>query len=505
MGTQSSGSNEERKRVEAELEESRRSLSTLMGNLPGMAYRCRKDENWTMEFVSEGCLNLTGYQPSELIGNQKSSFERLIYADDQKRVRETVDIALQNKRSFQMTYRITTADGEEKWVWEQGCGVFSQEGDFLGLEGFITDITERRETEARMRAILDTTVDGMITIDEQGIVESFNPAAEEIFGYRPEEVIGQNVRLLMPEPYHSEHDGYIANYSRTGQAKIIGLGREVTGRRKDGTTFPLDLAVSEFHLGEHRRFAGIVRDITDRKRLEEQLIQSSKLAALGELVGGIAHEVNNPTGIIVMRIASLMEDARALGLPEDLIDDIEVIQRQSDKIAQITSGLLAFSRQTPFSDQLSDINRTVQNAVGLVENVLRSKGVVYHSELAEDLPLVHLDTTRIEQVLLNLFNNAMDAMPEGGELHVETALEQDEKHWVVVSVKDTGEGIREEDVGRLFDPFFTTKEVGKGTGLGLSISYGIVEEHGGRIEVQSKWGDGAEFQIYLPVDGKDQV
>ncbi len=257
--------------------------------------------------------------------------------------------------------------------------------------------------------------------------------------------------------------------------------------------------------GETVRIEGFITDISERKRLEEQLNQSSKLAALGELVGGIAHEVNNPTGIIVMRSAGLMREADAQGLSEDIIDDIEVIQRQSDKIAQITSGLLAFSRQTPFSPLEVDVNKMVANAAALVENVLRSKNITYLPELVDGLPLVTADTTRIEQVLVNLFNNSMDAMPDGGELCVSTRLDEgtQNRHYVRISVKDTGEGISEEHLARLFDPFFTTKEVGKGTGLGLAVSYGIVQEHGGRFEVESKLGEGAVFHIVLPFVGSD--
>lgn len=361
-------------------------------------------------------------------------------------------------------------------------------------------VTEHRHTEARIRAILDTTVDGVVTIDDKGVIESFNPAAEKIFGYASEEAVGQNVRVLMPEPYRGEHDGYIANYLRSGQAKIIGIGREVVGLHKSGRTFRMDLAVSEFHLGERRMFTGLVRDITERKRLEEQLLQSSKLASLGELVGGIAHEVNNPTGIIVMRSAGLMQEAEALGLPEDVIDDIAVIRRQSDKLAQITSGLLAFSRRTPFAPQPTDVNRMVTSAMGLVENVLQSRNITYRPDFGDHLPPVLLDGARIEQVLLNLVNNAMDAMPGGGGLRVRTASEKDGA-WVRISVEDTGEGIAEEHMDRLFDPFFTTKDVDKGTGLGLSISYGIVKEHKGRLEAESAPGEGAVFHIVLPVAG----
>lgn len=256
------------------------------------------------------------------------------------------------------------------------------------------------------------------------------------------------------------------------------------------------------------------------KRSQAQLLQAAKLASIGELVGGIAHEINNPTGVIVMRAATLMEDAKALGLSEDLLSDIEAIQRQSSRLATITSGLLQFSRQSPFAPAPVDLNRVVERPISFVEPTLRNRGIACRLDLDESLPLVSADATRIEQVLLNLYTNAIDAMPRGGELTVRTrhvprvgageggrsaeaskmiSLGEDGRgEWVMISVRDTGEGIQSENLTRIFDPFFTTKEVGKGTGLGLAISYGIIQEHGGRIEVESRWGHGAEFRIYLP-------
>ena len=357
------------------------------------------------------------------------------------------------------------------------------------------------EVASHYKAIMETTVDAIITIDSQGIVQTFNSAAENIFGYHTEEVIGNNIKMLMPEPYRCEHDGYIDRYLKTGVPKIIGKGRQVTGLRKDGTEFPMDLAVSEVLLKDKQVFTGIIRDITERKHLEEQLVQSTKLVAVGKLVSGIAHEVNNPVSIIKMHIASLMQNTESRKLPEDLIEDLRVIQRQNNKISQIMTGLLAFSRQGSFSPEWADVNQTVHVAVELVENMLQNQDIVYQTKLADSLPRVFLDPIRIEQVLVNLFNNAIDTMSSGDVLTVSTALETDQtdQNWVVIRVRDTGEGIDEEHIDQLFDPFFTTKEVGEGTGLGLSVSYGLIQEHGGRIEVRSQKGKGTEFQIYLPV------
>ncbi len=362
-------------------------------------------------------------------------------------------------------------------------------------------LTALEETASHYKAILETTVDAIITIDSQGIVQTFNSAAEKIFGYRAEEVIGNNVNMLMPEPYQSEHDGYIGRYLKTGIPKIIGTGRQVNGLRKDGTEFPMDLAVSEVPLKDKRLFAGIVRDMTERILLEEQLVQSAKLAAVGRLISGIAHEVNNPVSIIKLHIASVMQNIESQKLPEDLIETLKVIQRQNDKIGQIIAGLQAFSRQGYFSPDWINVNQTVHTALRLVENTLQNQDIVYQAELEDSLPKVFLDPIRIEQVLLNLFNNAIEAMPGGGILTISTTLKTDQtdEDWVVIRVRDTGTGIEEEHLTQLFDPFFTTKEVGKGTGLGLSVSYGLIQEHGGRIKVSSQPGKGSEFQIYLPV------
>ena len=359
-----------------------------------------------------------------------------------------------------------------------------------------------KETASQYKAILETTVDAIITIDSHGMVQSFNAAAERVFGYRAEEVIGNNVTMLMPEPHCSQHDGYIVRYLETGAPRIIGYGRKVNGLRKDGTEFPMDLAVGNVVLKDKRLFTGIVRDMTEQLLLEQQLIQASKEATLGHLVSGIAHEVNNPVSIIGVHLTNMMREVKNQPVSAAMIEAIATIQRQNNKIAHIISELLSFSRQSPFKPRLVDINETVRRAARLVKNALKDRAIVYRAKLKAGLPKLWVDPIGIEQVLINLFDNAIDAMPKGGILTVSTAHEPDasDRAWVVIRVEDTGEGIPEADLAHVFDPFFTTKDVGKGTGLGLAVSYGLIQKHEGRLEVSSQPGKGSAFRICLPID-----
>jgi two-component system NtrC family sensor kinase len=237
-------------------------------------------------------------------------------------------------------------------------------------------------------------------------------------------------------------------------------------------------------------------------RSQQQLLQAAKLASVGELAGGVAHEINNPAGIILMRASRLAQEAAGEGRlsPEDR-EDLAVIQRQVEKISRIVAALLAFSRQSMSELRPVDLNGVVRRTASLLEDLIRNRGISLRLELAPSLPPVRADSSRIEQVLLNLTNNALDAMPHGGELSFRTAVAAPgaDGERVTVAVADTGCGIPAENLPRIFDPFFTTKDVGQGTGLGLSISYGIVEEHGGTFAVESLPGSGSCFRFALPV------
>lgn len=232
---------------------------------------------------------------------------------------------------------------------------------------------------------------------------------------------------------------------------------------------------------------------------QAQLLQSSKLASIGRLAGGVAHEINTPIGIIMMRGQDLVEEAKRLRLPEDMVEDLDVIHRQADKVAQIVRELLTFSRESPFHPEPMDVNDTVDRTIRLMDHTLSRRGIQLRTALAHDVPPTVGDATRMEQVLVNLINNAVDAMPGGGTVWIRTEHRvENGRIWAAIRVRDSGIGIPAEYLDRVFDPFFSTKEVGRGTGLGLAVSYGIVEQHGGRIFIQSAEGQGTEVLVLLP-------
>ena len=385
---------------------------------------------------------------------------------------------------------------------------------------------DARASEARFGAILEAALDGIISIDARGLIQTVNAAAERSFGYRASELLGQNVKILMPAPYHDEHDGYIGHYIATGEKKIIGIGREVVGARKDGTTFPMDLSVAEAWVGSERIFVGVIRDVTERKRAEheihaskaelesavaelqtksdevraatQQLWQAAKLASVGELAASIAHELNNPLGTVSLRIESILrrtdqDDPRRKGL--------EIIEQEIIRMGDLVSNLLQFSRRG--KDQVStlDVRQELDKAIELVQHHLRTRQINVVKKLSDDTPAIFADRQKLRQVFLNLLSNASDAMLEGGTLTLRSApaLSSEAKPAVSIEIGDTGAGIPEAYLDKVMEPFFTTKEEGKGTGLGLAICRRIVYEYRGTIHIRSQVGKGTDVRIVWPV------
>lgn len=267
----------EYRQQQASLQEQQQQLEMLLGNLPGVAYRCDYNKARTLRVVSQGCETLTGFSSEQLVGEQ-ARWTELVHKPDRERVWGEVQAALKIGKTYEVQYRIFAKDGTQKWVWERGCGLIDDDGQIRSLEGFVSDATELRESEVALArseaystAIVATAAEGVITLDAKGRLESFNQAAEKMFGYKASEVLGQDVSLLMPERYQSAHIGYIERYTTTGQGSIFGKGREVPARRKDGSMFPIHLAASEILVDGDRCFAGIIRDISEQKAAEESL------------------------------------------------------------------------------------------------------------------------------------------------------------------------------------------------------------------------------------------
>ncbi len=350
---------------------------------------------------------------------------------------------------------------------------------------------ETLETAERLEAILESAVDGILSIDERGTIESVNEAAVSTFGYSREEMIGASVNMLMPSPYAEEHDGYITDYVATGVAKIIGKGREVSGRRKDGSTFPLYLAVSEGRHRDARVFTGIVRDLSDLRVAEERAKAAEQLASLSLLTAGIAHDIGTPMNVI-LGYADMLRDS--------LTDPkakrrAEIISEQVRRVTNLIETLLNIARPHEAVRGPLAIADVIDHALEFFREKLRSRGIEVERSYV-DAPEVLGDKDRLEQTFLNLIVNAADAMPDGGKLSVSVEVGTD--GWVEVGLRDTGEGIDPDSLDRIFEPFHTTKARGEGTGLGLVVCRSIVLAHHGTIGVESEVGKGAHFTLRFP-------
>lgn len=358
--------------------------------------------------------------------------------------------------------------------------------------------------DSLFQALIATAVDGMIVIDAKGVVEVYNPACARLFGYQAEEVIGHNVSMLMPAPDRDRHDDYISAYRATGVARIIGIGREVVGRRKDGSTFPMYLSVGEGRLRDRPIFVGIIHDISNRRAaerrlqdLQAELLHVSRLTAMGQMSSGLAHELNQPLTAIMNYVKAArrtiegIEDQRV----NRALELVDKAAAQTVRAGQIIRRLRDFVEKGETHRKLEDINATVAEAVALG---LAGGGDVERAfDYAPSLPSVMIDRIQIQQVVLNLVRNAIEAMAgqPRRELRVATALAADGT--VEVTVADTGPGLPPEIADRLFQPFVTTKE--NGMGIGLSLCRTIVDAHGGELTATAAATGGAMFRFNLPV------
>jgi len=374
------------------------------------------------------------------------------------------------------------------------------------------DSREWPMVSAELRALLDAAVDAIVMMDDRGRITTFNAAAERLFGYKADEAIGKDVAMLMPEPHRSEHQAYVDRYLRTGEARIIGIGREVLGRRADGETFPISLSVGEARSDAGRRFVGIIRDLSAQRAaelrtraLETRLSQVGRFSLMGEMAAGIAHEINQPLSAIATyaQAAKRILEREQPGM-QTLIDICRKIDEQALRAGRVIENLRKFIRKQDIQTELVDVNRVVADVMNLVEADAHAEGIRVSTRYATDLPTVRSNAVQLQQVLLNLTRNSVDAMRGSPrkERGIAIETERTERGGVRVAVTDHGSGVSRQLGDNIFHPFVTTKR--DGLGVGLAISRTIVQSYGGSLTYRDNPAGGAIFVVDLPAPEEAQ-
>jgi two-component system sensor kinase FixL len=445
-----------------------------------------------------------GYTANEMIGKPVTA----IFPPD--RIKEEAEILDRVGRGERMIHFVTTRQRKDGAVIPVSLTISpirDDQGRIIGISKIARDLSEMQRVhqevqrrEALLRSILDTVPDALIVIDERGRIQSFSAAATRLFGFGLEEVIGQNVSMLMPSPYREEHDTYLTRYLSTGERRIIGIGRIVVGRRKDGSTFPMELAVGEVSGQGAPLFTGFVRDLTERQarerrlnELQAELVHVSRLSELGQMASALAHEVNQP----LTAIANYLNGARRLlasGSQESALQAMQRIAEQTDRARQIVRHLHDLVRKGETQQRRENLLKTIEEAAALAL-VGVGPGLKLEIHVDKHAPEAVIDRIQIQQVLLNLMRNAAEAM--GGssvrELSISTAPAGE---MVEIRIADTGPGLPPTVRDRLFQPFVTTKP--NGMGVGLSVCQTIVEAHGGELRAEDAAGGGTIFRFTVP-------
>ena len=469
--------------------------------------------------VNPAFCRLLGYTPEEL---RRLTIQDITHPEDLAATCQVLQMGRTGAiQVVAIEKRYLRKDGSVAWAHTNATWIQDANGTPLYSVALVQDISERksaeealRESEARKGAILDTALDAILTIDHLGKVLEFNPAAERLFGFLREEVIGKNIldEIVPPEDRRAIGQG-LEDYFRTGVSPLKGRHVEMNALRKNGMRIPVEFAVSRIRIGGVPAFTAYIRDLTDRKKAEEALRQreeqvrhGQKMEAIGTLAGGVAHDFNNLlTGIL--GYAELLKMGSKPG--EKVHQAAEVIEKAATRAASLTQQLLGFARRGKHQNVCVDLHAVIQEVTGLLSATL-DKNINLRLDFTSTSAPVQGDPGQMSQIILNLAVNAADSMAEGGDLVFHTELvelteAQRRRHdgtlpgpYVLLAVSDTGSGIPPDVLPRIFEPFFTTKDQGKGTGMGLAMVYGIVQNHGGFIEVDSALGCGTTFRLYFP-------
>ena len=371
--------------------------------------------------------------------------------------------------------------------------------------GSATVIAVAREREERLRSITQTAPDAIVVIDESGIIDTINPAAERLFGYASDELVGENVKILMPSPYREAHDAHLARYRETGRKRVIGIGRVVVGRRKDGTTFPARLSIGEIELEQGRLFTGFLHDITERQDiqrragiLQQELMHASRLSDMGEMASGIAHELNQPlTAIMNYAKAARRHLERTEPDPAPIADLVDKAGHQAERAAEIIKRLRRFIRKDEIERRPEPVNTAVEEAAALALIGASDRNIELIFSLDDALPPALMDRIEVQQVVLNILRNAIEAFEGTGACKIRVSTRAKGPDRVEVDIRDNGPGLAPHVVDDPFRPFQTTKA--DGMGIGLAISHTIIDAHGGQLWAENPPEGGAAFRFTLPV------
>ena len=501
------------KYAESELRRSAAEKRTLIENVPGAVFRCEVAPPWRMSFISAGVTQLAGYLPDEFMSGRRA-WADIMVPEDIAPIAHTVQEAVAAHKPYDIQYRITHADGSQRWVQERGQAAYSASGEPMWIDGVVIDITARKEAERALReseAWLSESQRasriGSYVFDANSGAWKSSKTLDEIFGIGPDypKDVGGWLALVHPED-RDQMAGYLKD-EVLGQGKPFDREYRIV-RRSDGQTrWVLGRGSLSFDpSGAPVSMMGTIQDVTERRLMEEQLATAQRMEAVGRLAGGIAHDFNNILTVI-NGYADLLLNRLA---PDDPMRvNMAEIRAAGERAAALTRQLLAFSRRQMTSPERLNLNAVIQDAQMFLER-LAGEHVRLVTQLDPSLGDVQADPSHVHQILLNLTTNARDAMPNGGLLTIETANVEVDEHqaaataegragsFVRLSVTDTGTGMDAETQRHLFEPFFTTKPHGRGTGLGLPTVYGIVRQSGGWITFRSAPGEGASFHVYLP-------
>ncbi|SEM58212.1 sensor protein FixL [Bradyrhizobium sp. OK095] len=431
---------------------------------------------------------------------------------DRERVENAIKRVSERGGGFDVSFRVSNASGWRQWIRARAGLIRDEAGTAGHLSGIFLDIDEEKQVEealrtreSHLRSILQTIPDAMIVINGHGIMQFFSTAAERLFGWSEHEAIGQNVRILMPEPDRGRHDGYLARYLTTHDPHIIGIGRIVTGKRRDGTTFPMHLSIGEMQSGGEPYFTGFVRDLTEHQQtqarlqeLQSELVHVSRLSAMGEMASALAHELNQP----LAAISNYMKGSRRLlaGSADPNVTKIEsALDRaaeQAVRAGQIIRRLRDFVARGESEKRVESLSKLIEEAGALGLAGAREQNVQLRFNLDPNADLVLADRVQIQQVLVNLFRNALEAMAQSPQRELVVTNTRLTDDMIEIEVCDTGSGFQDDVIPNLFQTFFTTKDTGMG--VGLSISRSIIEAHGGRMWAESNASGGATFRFTLP-------